>query len=164
MIRGTGGTIRGEMDGSYRPGSMVLLTRLSRVVYRRATEAMLGMRLKEYMSLSYLRDHEPLSQQALAEALHVDANSCVLLLNDLETAGFAERRRDPSDRRRHIVVMTPAGRRALERADRALESLEEQVLGALSADQRRTLRDLLARALAGARERAAAGPSVPAAR
>jgi hypothetical protein len=33
------------MDGAPGPGSMVLLTRLARVVYRRATEAVLGMRL-----------------------------------------------------------------------------------------------------------------------
>jgi DNA-binding MarR family transcriptional regulator len=126
---------------------MVLLTRLARVVYRRATEAVLGMRLKEYTSLIYLREHECLTQQALAEALHLDANNCVLLLNELEAAGLAERRRDAHDRRRHIVTISPAGRQALERADRALESVEDEVLGALSAEERATLRRLLARAL-----------------
>jgi DNA-binding MarR family transcriptional regulator len=126
---------------------MVLLTRLARVVYRRATEAVLGMRLKEYTSLIYLREHECLTQQALAEALHLDANNCVLLLNELEAAGLAERRRDAHDRRRHFVTISPAGRQALERADRALESVEDEVLGALSAEERATLRRLLARAL-----------------
>src|SRR2546429_676703 len=114
--------IDNEMDAARAPGSMVLLTRLSRVVYRKANDAVLGMRLKVYSSLIQLRDHEPLSQQILAELLHLDANNCVLLLNDLEAAGFAERRRDPSDRRRHLVFMTPAGQAALERADRALET------------------------------------------
>jgi DNA-binding MarR family transcriptional regulator len=128
---------------------MVLLTRLSRVVYRRATEAVLGMRLKEYTSLIYLREHDGLTQQALAEALHMDANTCVLLLNELEAAGLAERRRDPMDRRRHTVVLNPAGVRALERADRALESVEDEVLGALTAEERATLRRLLGRALEG---------------
>src|SRR5919204_5624391 len=84
------------------PGSMVLLTRLARVVYRRATEAVLGMSLKEYMSLNNLRDRS-LTQQALGDSLHLDANNCVLLLNELEASGLAERRRDPEDRRRHIV-------------------------------------------------------------
>jgi DNA-binding MarR family transcriptional regulator len=71
----------------------------------------------------------------------------VLLLNELEAAGLAERRRDAHDRRRHIVTISPAVRQALERADRALESVEDEVLGALSAEERATLRRLLARAL-----------------
>jgi DNA-binding MarR family transcriptional regulator len=145
------------MDAAPGPGSMVLLTRLSRVVYRRATEAVLGMRLKEYASLCYLRDHGELSQQALAEALHMDANNCVLLLNELEDAGLAERRRDPTDRRRHIVAINPAGRLAVERADRALESVEDEVLAALSTEERAVLRGLLRRAL----EDAAHPPAVP---
>ena len=65
--------------------------------------------------------------------MHLDPNNCVLMLNDLEAAGHVERRRDPADRRRHIVEMTQAGRKALAAADRAMESLEEDVLGALVA-------------------------------
>ena len=129
------------------PGSMVLLTRLSRVVYRRAREAVLGMTLKEYMALINLRDQPNVTQQALGDALHLDANNCVLLLNVLEAGHLAERRRDRTDRRRHIVELTPAGRLAVERADRALESVEDDVLGALSADERTTLHRLLLRAL-----------------
>jgi len=134
---------------------VLLLTRLARVVYRQATESVLGMRLKEYTSLAYLREHEQLTQQALAEAMHLDANNCVLLLNELETAGLAERHRDPTDRRRHLVAINPAGRQALERAERALESVEDEVLGALSPSERATLRSLLSRALEGAARAAA---------
>ena len=72
------------------PGSIVLLTRLARLVYRRSTEELLGIRLKELMALAYLRDHAQASQQALSEAMHLDANNCVLLLNELE--GSASRR------------------------------------------------------------------------
>ena len=75
------------------PGSMVLLTRLARVVYRRAKESVLGMSLKEYMALSSLRDHKNVSQQVLGDALHLDPNNCVLLLNGLESSGLIERRR-----------------------------------------------------------------------
>jgi DNA-binding MarR family transcriptional regulator len=126
---------------------MVLLTQLARVVYRRATEDVLGMTLKEYTSLAYLRDHDGVTQQALAEALHMDANNCVLLLNELEHAGLAARHRDPHDRRRHLVTLEPAGRQALERGDRALGSVEDQVLGVLSPQERETLRALLRRAM-----------------
>ena len=135
------------MEKAPGTGSVVLLTRLARVVYRRSTEELLGIRLKELAALAYLRDHAEASQQALTQALCLDANSCVLLLNELEAAGHAERRRDASDRRRHLVAITPAGRRALEHAERAQESIEDEVLGALGADDRALLRDLLRRAL-----------------
>src|ERR1700674_4626573 len=143
-----GATMAGTMESATTsaPGSMVLLTRLSRVVYRRASEAVLGMSLKEYMALNNLRDQTNVTQQALGDALHLDANNCVLLLNVLEAGHLAERRRDPTDRRRHFVELTPAGRLAVERADRALESVEDDVLGALTAAERATLRSLLQRA------------------
>lgn len=131
------------------PGTMVLLTRIARAVYRHANEAQMGMRLKEYASLMYLRHAGGIPQHDLAEALHMDANNCVLVLNELEAAGYAERRRDPNDRRRHIVQMTQAGEQALERADRALETVEDEVLGALTHEERATLRLLLHRALEG---------------
>lgn len=135
------------MSDTPSPGSIVLLTRLSRVVYRRATEDVLGMRLKAYVTLSNLRDG-PLAQQDLCASMHLDPNNCVLMLNDLEAAGHVERRRDPVDRRRHIVEITPAGRKALGQAEVAMESLEDDVLGALSPEERELLRGLLSRALA----------------
>jgi DNA-binding MarR family transcriptional regulator len=137
------------VEGSSATGSIVLLTRLARVVYRRSAEELLGIRLKDLAALAYLREHGPVTQQSVGDALCVDANSCVLLLNELESAGLVERRRDPVDRRRHIVEMTTPGRRALERAERAQESIEEDVLGSLSIEQRAMLRELLHRALEG---------------
>jgi len=130
------------------PGSLVLLTRLSRLIYRRATEDVLGMRLKQFMALNYLHHMPGVGQRQLGDMLMLDANNCVLLLNDIEAAGWAERRRDPDDRRRHIVEITDSGREALFRAEIALDGLEDEVLGALSSEERDTLRDLLGRVMA----------------
>jgi DNA-binding MarR family transcriptional regulator len=130
------------------PGSLVLVIRLSRLVYRRATEELLGMRLKQFIALTHLSNTPGVSQKQLGEALHLDPNNTVLMLNDLEAAGWAERRRDPEDRRRHTVELTAGGRKALARAERALDSLEGEVLEALSPDERATLRELLVRAVA----------------
>jgi DNA-binding MarR family transcriptional regulator len=139
------------MGAVHAPGAMVLLTRLAKVAYRRSdVDNRLGMRLRRYVALSFLNDHDGPSQQALGEALCVDANNLVLLLNELEGAGYAERRRDPLDRRRHLVHITAKGRRALDRAERAQEAVEDEVLAALDPDERATLRELLARALDGA--------------
>jgi DNA-binding MarR family transcriptional regulator len=136
------------MNPATATGSVGLLTQLSRVIYRRATEDVIGMRLKQLIALDHLRE-ETCLQQGLGQMLMLDPNNCVLLLNDLDQAGWVERRRDPADRRRHLVEITPAGRRALEEAERKLESLEDEVLGNLSAGERVRLHDLLAKALDG---------------
>jgi len=129
---------------------MVLLTRLAKQVYRRSSEELLGMHLRLLMALSYLRDHDQAPQQELAEALCMDANNVVLLLNELEELGYVARRRDPEDRRRHLVELTTQGRRALARAERAQEGIEDEVLQALDPSERAVLWQLLTRALQGA--------------
>ena len=129
-------------------GTVVLLTRLARSVYRHVDEQQLGMRLKEFAMLSYVAG-EPTgtTQRELSDVMGIDANMVVLLLNGLEERGFAMRERDREDRRRHIVRTTPAGRKALVRAERALESVTDEALGALDVEERGVLRALLAKAL-----------------
>jgi len=126
---------------------MILLTRLAKQVYRRSGEELLGMHMRLVMALGYLRDHDSAPQQELAEALCMDANNVVLLLNELEDLGHVSRRRDPSDRRRHIVEITQAGCEALERAEVAQEDIEDDILRGLDAGERATLWNLLTRAL-----------------
>src|SRR3954453_3846763 len=93
-------------------------------------------------------------QQELCISMHLDPNNCVLLLNEMEAAGHVRRSRDPADRRRHIVEITDGGRgagggrRAVARSDEALNEVEGQVLGNLSAEERAMLRSLLNRAMA----------------
>jgi DNA-binding MarR family transcriptional regulator len=132
------------------PNSMVLLTRLAKQVYRRSNEDLLGMHLRLLMALSYLRDHDGCPQQELAEVLCMDANNVVLLLNELEDLGYTARVRDPIDRRRHRVELTKQGVRALLSAEQAQETIEDEVLQLLDAEERATLWRLLTRALHGA--------------
>jgi DNA-binding MarR family transcriptional regulator len=82
-------------------GTLTLLSRLSKSVYRRTPESLLLIR----------------------------------------------RVRDPTDRRRHLVEVTETGHEVFQRAQRARESVEDEVLAALSAEERATLRGLLAKAL-----------------
>jgi len=105
------------------------------------------MRLRQFQALAKVRDHPGLSQQELAEGLLLDANAVVLLLNELEDLGYSVRRRDPEDRRRHILELTETGRRAIARAERGRNSIEGEVLAGLSAEEKQTLRKLLTRVL-----------------
>ena len=131
------------------PGSAVLLSRLAKQVYRRGDEERLGMHLRHLVALSYVSDHDGCPQQDLADAFCMDANNVVLLLNELEELGYATRLRDPHDRRRHLVQITPAGLNALTAAERAQEAIEDDVLQALDDQERATLWQLLTRALRG---------------
>lgn len=131
------------------PGTVVMLLRLSKAIHKRSTEELLAMKVRQLMLLSYLRDRAPALQQQLCDAMWLDANNCVLLLNELEDKGYIERRRDPTDRRRHVVDLTDEGRAALERGERAQEGLEDQILAALDDEERAALRSLLSKALDG---------------
>jgi MarR family transcriptional regulator, lower aerobic nicotinate degradation pathway regulator len=129
--------------------STVLIAHLARTITHRFEETLapLGLRQRYLVTLTYLRDHGPAPQQALIDTLCLDASNLVALLNELEDAGLAVRRRDANDRRRHIVELTAVGREALREVARTLEAIEDDVLGALDHDQRTSLRDLLERVI-----------------
>ena len=130
-------------------GPILLITQLSRLISRRSTPELLGQTLKEVAVLAYLREYQEPTQQQLTEGLCIDTNYCVMLLNDLEASGLVERRRDPADRRRHIVTMTEQGRKALHQAEAAQQTLEDEILGALDADERSELSHLMRKAIKG---------------
>ena len=106
----------------------MLLTRLARAVYLRSSVDLVGMNLRNMVVLAYLSDHPGASQQAMTEQLSMDSNTGVLILNDLEDLEYVERRRDPADRRRHLVDITDAGLEALEEAELAQGSIEDEIL------------------------------------
>jgi DNA-binding MarR family transcriptional regulator len=128
--------------------STVLITRLARAMRRQFEQAVapLGLRSRHLVALTHLSDHGPSPQQTLIEALGLDASNLVALLNELEDAELIVRRRDRADRRRGIIELSPEGERMLALVDRALEAVDDEILVALSTDERATLNELLARA------------------
>ena len=110
-----------------------------------ATRRTCGLAPREGATLILLGKSGFMSQQALAAALEVDPSVMVGILNELESARLLERRRDPSDRRRHIVTLTEEGRRTLTKAHEAVADVERELFGDLSPEEIATLRGLLAR-------------------
>jgi DNA-binding MarR family transcriptional regulator len=80
-----------------------------------------------------------LSQQALADSLHIPASSIVALLDQLEAKGFVRRRLDPADRRVRLVGLTEAGRTVLARAVELGVGIEAAVCQGFDVDQREAL-------------------------
>jgi DNA-binding MarR family transcriptional regulator len=128
--------------------SIVLITRMARAMRKQFEHAVapLGLRARHLVALTHLKDHGPSPQQTLIEVLGLDASNLVALLNELEDANLIVRRRDRADRRRGIIELSPDGELMLIEVDRALEAVDDEILAPLSADERATLNDLLARA------------------
>src|ERR1700687_3699945 len=126
-----------------------LLEHLARVG-RRASEASMspgGLRTRHLIALKLLCDQGPANQQDLEDALSLDPSNVVGLLNELEERELITRRRDRNDRRRHIVELSPLGQDELTLAYTRLSSVEDDLLSALSADERDTFYNLLVRAV-----------------
>ncbi len=108
----------------------------------------LGLRPKHYAVLSVLVEEGPRSQQALGEALNIDASTMVALIDDLERDGLAERRRNPEDRRAYAIQSTAAGNASHEQARRAVKAMDDELLAPLDDAERELLHDLLVRVAA----------------
>lgn len=128
-----------------------LFAHLGRITRQSAERALapFDLRPRHLVTLTVLEEHGDESQQSLAAAVRIDPTNLVGLLNELESADLLVRRRDPADRRRHIVAITEHGRETLERVRAALGEAEDQLLAMLDADEREHLFQLLQRVSAG---------------
>ena len=124
-----------------------LLAQLGRAVTRQYRCAMspIGLKPRETQALLRLRSNGGMSQQALGVALDIDASNLVALLNDLEADSLISRRRDPEDRRRHVVEISKRGTKLVAEVERAAAEVDDQFFAALDEDERAALQALLAR-------------------
>ena len=107
---------------------------------RDATEEATGMAGGLPAALVSLREWaDGRSVEVLAEAMRVSHSRAVRVVDRLEAAGLARRESDPSDGRRALVRLEPAGR---ELAERALDARARVLLSAVAELDDEDVRDL----------------------
>jgi MarR family transcriptional regulator, temperature-dependent positive regulator of motility len=103
--------------------------------------AALGLDSKELFLLAEIDEHPYPAE--LAVALSMPKATVTVYLKRLETAGFVRREIDPSDLRRHRLLLTPAGHQAAADGLALLSDEFDKRLGRLNVTQQRDLKNLL---------------------
>src|SRR4051812_19659816 len=157
MIGGHKGLVRGNFSrvakdtretrppGIAQRWPTLLMIKLGQITMHRFTEALepFGIRPRHVAALIELRDRGELTQQTLCGQLHLDPTNLVAILNELEQKGYATRRRDPEDRRRHLVEVSKKGIAVIEKVSEVMDGVEDDLLDGLDADEREQLDALL---------------------
>jgi DNA-binding MarR family transcriptional regulator len=124
-----------------------LLKRLGFAAKEHSHDAFEGTGLSpfHFAVLALLEEDPRETQAAIADALGYDRSHIVRLLDELEERDLVARKRDPGDRRRHVVKLTPDGRKTLGKLRAIVRRLEHEFLAPLDAGEQEALHALLVR-------------------
>lgn len=127
-----------------------MLVRATAGASRLAAETLkpLGIEARHYGVLALIAELGPLSQQALAELLHLDRSTMVALVDDLEQRRLVGRHRSPTDRRAYAIEATALGLKTQRRAQKLLDQCERHYLAPLTHSEQQQFHELLARLVA----------------
>lgn len=108
-----------------------------------------GFSLYQYSVLAVLGEGARETQATIADTLTLDRGQLVGVLDGLEEAGLIERRRDQSDRRRHTVSLTQAGKKTLVKMRTIVHRIEDSFLAPLDTETQAALHEALLSVAAG---------------
>ena len=133
-----------------RPAHLPLglhLTRVARTVSRAFDETLTeaGGSLPVWLVLVSLKSRALASQRELAEAVGIQGATLTHHLDAMESAGLVTRRRDPANRRLHLVELTPAGEALFLRLRDAATAFDRRLRAGLSEGDVGQLEALLTR-------------------
>jgi DNA-binding MarR family transcriptional regulator len=126
-----------------------LLTQSAMHAHRIITEAFTAGDARGYhfRLLATLVEFGPASQASLGRRTGIDRSDVVAAINELSTAGYVRRSPDPTDARRNIITITPAGQAQYDRLLVLVTQAQDNLFGALSPSERSTLTNLLTKVL-----------------
>ena len=123
------------------------LARTARVVSRAFDDALAaaGGSVPVWLVLISLKTQRLANQRKLAEAIGIQGATLTHHLNAMEADGLVTRRRDPTNRRVHVVQLTEAGEALFQRLRAAAVAFDRQLRAGLADDEVATLARLLDR-------------------
>lgn len=102
-----------------------------------------GLEPNYYGILAILAEGDRETQGTIAQALGLDPSRLANVLDTMEKRGLVARHRDPLDRRRHVVSITPEGGEVLDRLRALARAMADEFLAPLAPDDRETFHRLL---------------------
>jgi len=99
----------------------------------------------QYTAMTVLERHSDLTAAHLARHSFVTAQTMADMVTTLLDRGFITRHRDPADRRRLVIALTPEGQRVLDELRPRVAALEARMVAGLSATETDGLRRALER-------------------
>jgi MarR family transcriptional regulator for hemolysin len=123
------------------------LTRTARVVSRAFDDALAaaGGSVPVWLVLIALKTQRLANQRRLAESIGIQGATLTHHLNAMEADGLVTRRRDPANRRVHLVEPTQAGEAVFQSLRAAAVAFDRQLRAGLADDDVATLVRLLDR-------------------
>ena len=104
-----------------------------------------GGSLPVWLVLIALKSQQAANQRQLADAVGIQGPTLTHHLNTMESAGLLTRRRDPENRRVHLVELTAAGDQLFLRLREAAISFDRRLRSGLSESDTAQLEQLLTR-------------------
>jgi DNA-binding MarR family transcriptional regulator len=102
-----------------------------------------GLTALQYTALTVLEGHPDLTASQLARRSFVTAQSMADMVTALLDRDLIERHRDPVDRRRLVLALTPAGYAVLDEYRPKVADLEAEMLSGLTRPQAVALREAI---------------------
>jgi MarR family transcriptional regulator, transcriptional regulator for hemolysin len=123
------------------------LARTARSVSRAFDDALAqaGGSVPRWLVLISLKSQPMRNQRELAEAVGIREATLTHHLNSMDEEGLITRRRDPANRRVHLVELTEAGEAAFQRMRGAATAFDQRLRSGLSGDDVAQLEALLGR-------------------
>jgi len=130
-----------------RPPIGLHLARTARSVSRAFDDALAqaGGSVPIWLVLISLKSQQVRNQRELAEAVGIREATLTHHLNSMDEEGLITRRRDPANRRVHLVELTEAGEAAFQRMRGAATAFDQRLRSGLSGDDVAQLEALLGR-------------------
>ncbi len=146
--------VSGRIDQPWHSVPTAIARRFHQICVAKTSEVVgeAGLTPLQYgvlIHLSKLTGKPGIEQNGLADRLNIDRNTASLLVEQLVKKGLVERQVNGADRRARLLSLTSNGEKLFARLRPAHIVANQNILAAITADERKLLLDLLIQVIEG---------------